>query len=256
MKNKIVLLLSNDEFSTIIYQALQKDFHIAGVLIDAPVSKKKLIKGRIRRLGFWYVFFQLIFQVLVVKLLKKEGKKRIEEIKQQNNLSISAIPDDIIKYRGSVNTEKAIEQIKTLSPDLVFVNGTRILSKKLIQSLTVKMINMHAGITPNYRGVHGAYWALYNEDYEHVGTTIHYIDAGIDTGKVIMQRKIEVTSKDNFATYPYLQVVAGVAMLKEVIKRLFEGEQILSNKATSCSHLYYHPTIFTYLKGRLFRQVK
>src|SRR5438093_9923670 len=53
----------------------------------------------------------------------------------------------------------------------VVVNGTRIISEAVLTASDAVFINMHAGITPKYRGVHGGYWALYNGDGEAASST-------------------------------------------------------------------------------------
>ncbi len=50
---------------------------------------------------------------------------------------------------------------------------------------------MHAGITLRYRGVHGGYWALAEQHPEWVGTTVHLVDPGIDTGGILAQSTFE-----------------------------------------------------------------
>jgi methionyl-tRNA formyltransferase len=47
---------------------------------------------------------------------------------------------------------------------------------------------VHAGITPRYRGTHGGYWVLLNNDPGHCGVTIHLVDPGIDTGSIVARR--------------------------------------------------------------------
>jgi folate-dependent phosphoribosylglycinamide formyltransferase PurN len=66
--------------------------------------------------------------------------------------------------------------LKAINPDLVIVNGTRIISKKVLSSINSKFVNIHVGITPKYRGVHGTYWALVNNDVENSGVTVHFVD--------------------------------------------------------------------------------
>ena len=60
------------------------------------------------------------------------------------------------------------------------VNGTRIISSRVLDSIGCPIINTHAGITPRYRGVHGGYWALAEGHPEEVGTTVHLVDKGIE----------------------------------------------------------------------------
>ena len=104
------------------------------------------------------------------------------------------------------------------------------------------------GITPLYRGVHGGYWALAENDREHCGVTLHLVDQGIDTGGVLAQAQIEPTKQDNFVTYPYLQLVAGLELVPVVIDRL-KTDQLVVQQLDLPSKLRTHPTFLQYLKG-------
>jgi len=70
-------------------------------------------------------------------------------------------------------------------PDVVVVNGTRIIAEKVLHSVPATFLNTHSGITPLYRGAHGGYWALVKKDRANCGVTIHVVDAGIDTGGIV-----------------------------------------------------------------------
>ena len=114
---------------------------------------------------------------------------------------------------------------------------------------------MHAGITPMYRGVHGAYWALINNDSENCGVTVHLVDEGVDTGNVLYQANISVNRRDNFATYPLKQLAKGMPLL------IMAVQQALSNTLSSYersgkSVQWYHPAIWEYLYHRIFRGIK
>ena len=112
---------------------------------------------------------------------------------------------------------------------------------------------MHAGITPRYRGVHGGYWALAEQHPEWVGTTVHLVDAGIDTGGILAQATFDVTSKDSIATYPDLHLVHGLPLLGAEVDNVMAGRQP-EPQATSIapggSGLYFHPTVWGYLWRR------
>ena len=114
---------------------------------------------------------------------------------------------------------------------------------------------MHVGITPKYRGVHGGYWALVKNDSENCGVTIHFVDAGIDTGEVIFQQRITVTNKDNFVTYPLLQLSEGIPYMKKALQDIIKG-QIVTKKNPQESFLWYHPTIWQYLYHRVINGKK
>jgi methionyl-tRNA formyltransferase len=142
-----------------------------------------------------------------------------------------------------------------LKPDLILVIGTRIISQKVLDAEDCPFVNMHTGITPLYRGVHGAYWALVENDLEHCGVTIHFVDKGIDTGDVIAQAVVDPTSSDNFLTYPYLQLAAGIRLELEMISSLSSGN-ITTVKPQLPSVLRTHPTLWQYMHNRIWKKVK
>jgi methionyl-tRNA formyltransferase len=119
-------------------------------------------------------------------------------------------------------------------------------------------LNLHAGITPRYRGVHGGYWALVEGRPDLVGSTVHLVDTGIDTGLVLRQATFDVTGDDSFATYPFLHLAAGVPLVVAVVKEALAGTQLIGSRPMECggSRLWYHPTLWGYLSVRRSRGVK
>lgn len=256
MENKKIVLLGGRGLSTnIVFNSLNDTFGIHTAIIENDVSRKRLIKGRIKRLGFMKVVGQLMFQIGISPILSFFSKRRRQEIIDTNFMNITPISNDKTENVNSVNDAKTIELLQTINPDLIIVNGTRIISKKVLESVQCKFINIHAGITPKYRGVHGTYWALTNKDIENSGVTVHFVDTGIDTGSVIYQEKVIPTPKDNFSTYPLLQLTKGLKILNQAIIDYFDNTISVKNPQLE-SHLWYHPTIFQYLYFRIKNKVK
>ncbi len=135
------------------------------------------------------------------------------------------------------------------------MNGTRIISKEILNCTNAVYINTHAGITPNYRGVHGAYWALANNDLNNCGVTVHLVDPGIDTGGVLYQKNINILDNDNFTTYTYLQIVEGIKLMTKAIDDIINNRVLVKDKH-SPSKLWSHPTIWKYLWLRIIKGIK
>jgi methionyl-tRNA formyltransferase len=250
MQNKKIVFLASDcESSRWVYNAVIKDFKIEAAIIERPISKKTLLKGRLRRIGFFKVIGQVIFSVLVVPYLRKKASKRRLQLIQQYQLDNTDFKPNQISRVVSVNDEACKKMLLQIQPDIVLVNGTRIISKKILKCTTAVFINMHAGITPWYRGSHGGYWALYNNDAENFGTTIHLVDTGVDTGAVLKQAFASPTKADNFTTYPVIQLSEGIAALNTVLNQLL-NETYQVKKHTEKGFMYYQPTVFEYLKGK------
>ena len=244
------------DLTNIVYARISKEFTITTVIIEEPVSKMLLLKRRIKKIGIFNVTGQLLFILFVAKALRLLSFGRKKQILIKYALTDSDIPSEKIKYVSSVNNKETIQFLQDLNPDLVIVNGTRIISKEVINSINARFINIHAGITPLYRGVHGAYWAMAMNDKAHCGVTIHYIDTGIDTGGILAQGIIAPERVDNFTTYPYLQFAVGVELFAEVLRNFTNGtleEKVTPNRP---SNLWYHPTLWQYVFFRILKGAK
>jgi methionyl-tRNA formyltransferase len=249
-QKKIIFLASDCESSRWVYNALNNNFEISAAIIEKPVSKKTLIKGRLKKTGLLQVAGQIMFSLLTVPVLKMKSKKRKSELEKLYNLNNGSFNPAKSFCVNSVNDDACLQLLQQLQPDIIVVNGTRIISKNILQSTNAVFINMHVGITPHYRGSHGGYWALYNNDVENFGTTIHQIDAGIDTGAVIKQAFIKPDKPDNFVTYPVLQIAIGISALKEVLTSMMAGNY-KTIKNTEKGNMYYQPTWWQYLTGKV-----
>ncbi|MBO9592151.1 MAG: hypothetical protein J7599_04520 [Niabella sp.] len=252
---KIIILATACDSTTIIFNFLKDDFNIEKVIIEQKEGMRLFLKRRIKKLGLLKVAGQLAFMSFLAKPIALLSKKRIRNIVNSNGLSTQAIPEDRIQQVVSVNSDTVIAQLKAASPDLVLLSGTRIVSKKVLAAIDCRFVNIHAGITPKYRGVHGAYWALVNQDAQNCGVTVHFVDTGIDTGNILYQTQIISGKTDNFATYPYLQLAEGVNGLKRCMVSYFEGT-LTPKKAAGPSYLWYHPTLLQYLYNYFIKKVK
>jgi len=251
-----MVILGTPGVSTyILYHAMLPLCEKVVVITEQPQSRTHLVRRRLKKLGWFKVGGQLIFQLLLMPAVHTLSAKRWRDIIAQFQLQTQAVPDDKSEHVFSANSIECVQRILHHQPDVVLLSGTRILKKEFLEMMPCPVINIHAGITPQYRGVHGAYWALVMNDRDRCGTTLHFVDSGIDTGQIIAQTLIKPTSADSFATYPLLQLAAGVSLLKENLESVVSGE-VSGTNTSGESRLWYHPTAFSYLKNRWFRGIR
>jgi folate-dependent phosphoribosylglycinamide formyltransferase PurN len=246
----ILLLGVDGESSRIIYNRLALEFGPFPAIIEQPVSRRTLLRIRLRKLGLPAVLSQFAFMVGARPILARQAKGRIEQIKSENGLDASVIPAQCASHVASVNSRETIELIAKFDPKVIIVNGTRIISREVLSSTRARFINTHVGITPKYRGTHGGYWALYNNDPDHCGVTVHLVDPGIDTGEIVAQALIKPTREDSFVTYPYLQIAAALPLLADAVRRALDGS-LQTQPAVGESAVWYHPGLLQYLRGWL-----
>ena len=99
-----------------------------------------------------------------------------------------------------INSEEFLDRMKGYECDLfVSMSFNQIFRSGLINLPPLKTINCHAGKLPFYRGRNILNWALINDEKEF-GITVHYVDEGIDTGDIIIQRCYPIADEDDYAT--------------------------------------------------------
>lgn len=253
---KIVMLTSACFSTTVIYNEVNRRYPVDRVITEEPMRGMALARRRMKKLGWFRAGGQILFSLLIVPFIRRSSTARMKMINQHYGFDETPVPADKITAVTSVNEEACIRLLQELKPDLVIVNGTRIISKKVLESTSAVFINMHTGITPKYRGVHGGYWALVNKDQSLCGVTIHLVDKGIDTGGILYQGIIPVTAADNYYTYPYLQFGEGIPLMLQAVEDVRNNRIQIRKSLTSESALWYHPTAWQYLFIRLTKGIK
>ncbi len=67
---KIVMLSGKDHYSLMMYNGLKDHYNIEKVIVEEAVDRKKFLKRRIKHLGYFKVFGQILFQLFIVKLFR------------------------------------------------------------------------------------------------------------------------------------------------------------------------------------------
>ena len=223
---KILIVGINGKSTRILYNRLKEKYNVS-VIIEDKISKTKFYKYRIKKLGIVTVVGQIIFSIYMKLYLEKKSLSKIRLLYLKYKLYDNPIPKNKIDYVKSINSNIARRLIESHSSIYVIVSGTRIISKKTLSIKEKYFINLHAGITPKYRGVHGAYWAFVNNDISNQGVTLHYVDPGVDTGKIIAQSKIETSENDNIITYPVIQLALGLDLIIKFLENKFNNKNYL-----------------------------
>jgi folate-dependent phosphoribosylglycinamide formyltransferase PurN len=244
-----VVLARDCDATRAVCHALAARFGEPGVILEEHSPRSALLRGRARRLGLLPAFGQALFAALAMPLLRRRARERIERIAREHGLIHAPLSARVTRV-ASVNSDAAREALARLEPAVVVVSGTGLIGAETLRATDAPFLNMHAGITPLYRGVHGGYWALAERRPELVGTTIHLVDESLDGGPVVDWRHFAVTDADSFATYPYLHTAHGLPGLLDAVAVALHGELAPLDPLDLPSRLRYHPTLWGYLATR------
>ena len=133
---------------------------------------------------------------------------------------------ELMQRAEHINDRSVFDTVQRLSPDVVAVFGTSLIRPPLLGQGRLGMLNLHGGLSPDYRGADCTFWALYNREPEQVGCTLHFINAGIDTGALVAHICPEVCEGDDELRLFWRAVRDSAEAYVEAIERLARGEAL------------------------------
>ena len=151
---------------------------------------------------------------------KKNEISIIIEYLKANNISSLTVKESAKKIgakytnRLNINNKASVEFVKSLNVDYIVYAGGGILKKRFINSAKKGVLNIHSGPLPHIRGMNACEWSLFYGLYPTV--TIHYIDAGIDTGNVLKSYIVNVEKNDSIDSIRGKCAVKGIEGLVDV----------------------------------------
>lgn len=187
-------------------------------------------KARIKKLRLWFRRYsarQLASRVAVrvVGRLTRQGARRERTIQSvlfprgDNGLMPAR---NKLAFVDSHNGAQCLKLINEADPDIILVYGTLIIGKRLIGSAK-RIINLHTGLSPRYRGSDTIFWPIYNEEPQQIGVTIHRLEAGIDSGPILARGRPAIASSDNEAAAFAKGVALGASLLCQSAVREVDG---------------------------------
>lgn len=159
-----------------------------------------------------------------------EHKKRIKESEEKyfGQYEKFNLPEENILALdfGQINSELAFKWIADRQPDYIILYGTDIIRPPLLSHFENKIINMHLGLSPYYRGSATNFWALAEGEPEGVGATIHLAVQKVDAGSILAQVRPEISPGDDDQDIGNKTIIAGTKLMAECIVRYAEGRLV------------------------------
>ncbi len=152
---------------------------------------------------------------------KKIKHSAVKKYALENNLNI-------FQPKNLKNTE-FINELNFLEPDLIVVVAFRMLPKQVWKIPKKGTINLHASLLPDYRGAAPINWAIINGE-KQTGVTTFFIDEKIDTGKIILQKKINIGFDDTAGILHDKIAEKGSDLLLETIYLIEKDEYKVLNQ--------------------------
>jgi len=160
-------------------------------------------------------------------IINNPNSPAIEKIKQRNIKSTVLDPQDFANTRD-YNTQ-LLSIINPGDKDIIFLCGyMMIIPPEIIKKLNSRIINIHPSLLPKYKGLNTHKRVLENKEAYH-GCTVHQVNEGIDSGKLIAQYKIKIYDNDNEETLSKRLLLKEHILYSKVLEEII-GEKLIINE--------------------------
>lgn len=123
----------------------------------------------------------------------------------------------------SAKTDEAYEYLKSFDADIFIVAAYgQILTQRVLDIPKYGCVNIHASLLPKYRGAAPIQWCIINGE-RVTGVTTMQMNAGLDTGDMLVKEEVEITTDDTGETLHDKLAIAGVNTIRETIKQIEAG---------------------------------
>ena len=155
--------------------------------------------------------------------------------------SITDFPSESATFRvvrGGINTEMIVAALRKHAIEGVAVFGCGIINSILFECCSVPFVNAHQGISPYYRGSGTNFWPIVHGEPELIGVTMHYLDAGIDTGGIICHGRPQIRPNDTMHDVGCRAVEKSAELFARIFELLEFGVDLFGFPQTSKGRLY------------------
>jgi len=160
---------------------------------------------------------------LAIEIVALVVDKDVPAVQRAQTAGISVVEVPMLPDRDQWN--QVMESVLTdLGADLVISAGfMRVLGPNVVAAFAGRLINTHPALLPDFPGAHAVRDAL-AAGVTSTGTTVHFVDAGVDTGPIIAQREVEIFPTDTEDSLHERIKVVERELLVETVRKIVAQE--------------------------------
>ncbi len=232
----------------------QKGIPVKGFIVVSPYSPKRLRKY-LKKRGF--SFLKEALHRLAGQGTAITDRSHLDAFMQNHDIHYRSVKAwaaehavDILNV-NSLNEDKTVIFLKKQSPQWLIYGGGGIIKEKLIKAINGRILNAHQGPLPEIRGMNAAEWAILLNKAQEV--TIHLIDRGIDTGKIITSRAFSLRKGESISAIRDKAKIKCIEALVEVASNKSLTNYTLRNNNAQHRQCYILSPV---MKGLLHQKVR
>ncbi len=215
------------------------------VFWDRQQSPWRKIRYNLKKNGIIYIPYRLGLSIV-------KGLRRLLCTPVVNLLLAPAVRKDLydvcreqgitIHETKNVHSDSGVAMVRDLDLDLLLVCGTGILKSCIFDLPRMGTINLHQGDVKKYKGAPPGFWELWN-DADEIGVTVHFVNAGVDTGDIIRQRIVPIFPYDTLSSLQDRVADISLDLYPRVLRRLVAGDYKRIQQEQDAGKQYFLPTL-------------
>lgn len=164
----------------------------------------------------------------------------IGEEKYFGKHAVFNLPEDRVLHLefGHINDPEVFQWIKSRAPDYLALFGTDIIRPPILSEFENRIVNMHLGLSPYYRGSATSFWPLVYGEPECIGATIHLAIQKIDAGMMLGQIRPVMVLGDGPQDIGCKTIIAGTELMSRLILEYAEGKLNLKAQDLSIGRVF------------------
>ncbi|MDN5864209.1 MAG: hypothetical protein L0I62_03180, partial [Gammaproteobacteria bacterium] len=207
---------------------LASTMRLVGILLIREPRVQGLAKSRreIQRVG-WPRFldvlaFRFYYRLFRARQDARWAEQAIARLRSRYPADTSGVERLLVR---DPNSREARAFLSRLKPDFVIARCKFILKHDIFRIPNRGTYVLHPGVCPEYRNAHGCFWALVNHDPERVGMTLLRVDAGVDTGPVLMHASYRFDARNESPmVIQYRVVIENLDRIADALRQARAGE--------------------------------
>lgn len=179
---------------------------------------------------------------IISRHFQERDEKEREYFSGNEDFKLSKDKIFFIEYRRA-NDEKVFTWIKSRKPEYIILFGSSVIKSPVLNFYKDKVINMHLGLSPYYRGAGTNFWPLVLKEPECIGATIHIATERIDAGPILAQARPQPYKNDRCHNLGCKTVITCANLLPKVIS-LYENGSLTPKKQDLKKGKFFKSTDF------------
>jgi methionyl-tRNA formyltransferase len=223
---RVVAMVCDGLYQQHFVHGLSAAFNVVGIVVYRPETPKGGLLHRIRRLLGWGAAMKFLRSRRALRAELAAAAPLVEQLFHREGRGFECPPEAAQLIVSNINDPAVVEFLQQHEPHVVCINGTNLLREPLLRiasNIPYGFVNLHTGLSPYARGGNCDLFMLLEGRPEFVGITIHHIDAGIDSGDIIITARPDLSPDDNYAMIEAKSFHLGNRMMVLAVTQLFAG---------------------------------